>query len=177
MLLVMCGSRTFSIILAMGESRDMGLYEVPSVESLSGLRIGMMFACFQICGILFVLSDMLYSCVRYVSVSEERCFKCCMHMLSGPDVFLFLDVRIAYLISAVVSRSSGVCNFSICLSIFRFVLRVLCGVAFMNCLFNACAICLCLWYVLLVLLPKDIEMLLFVCCFLPFMLLMIDHNL
>ena len=48
-----------SMILAIGESRDMGLYEVPIPGSLFGFGIGMIFASFQICGMVFWFRDRL----------------------------------------------------------------------------------------------------------------------
>lgn len=50
-LFVKCGSMTFSSVLAIGERRDMGLYEVPMNGSLFGLGIGIILASFQIWGI------------------------------------------------------------------------------------------------------------------------------
>lgn len=48
MLFVTCGSMAFSRVLAIGESKDIGLYEVPKEGSLFGLGIGTIFASFQI---------------------------------------------------------------------------------------------------------------------------------
>ena len=64
MLFVMCGSSIFSSVLAIGERRAMGLNEVPIAVSLFGLGMGMIFPCFQMFGIVFVLSAMLYNWVR-----------------------------------------------------------------------------------------------------------------
>ena len=50
---VKCGSMTFSSALAIGERREMGLYEVPRKGSLFGLGIGIILASFQIWGIWF----------------------------------------------------------------------------------------------------------------------------
>ena len=50
---VKCGSMTFSSVLAIGERREMGLYEVPRNGSLFGLGIGIILASFQIWGIWF----------------------------------------------------------------------------------------------------------------------------
>ena len=57
MLLVMCGSIIFSNVLAIGERSAMGLYDVPIEVSLFGF--GIILACFQMLGIVFVLSAML----------------------------------------------------------------------------------------------------------------------
>ena len=59
MFCVKCGSMTFSSVLAMGERRDMGLYEVPMDGSLLGLGIGIIFASFQMWGIWFELIEWL----------------------------------------------------------------------------------------------------------------------
>ena len=48
-----CGSMNFSSVLAIGERRDMGLYEVPMDGSLLGLGIGIILASFLIWGIWF----------------------------------------------------------------------------------------------------------------------------
>ena len=49
----MWGSSAFSRTFAMGDRSDIGLYEEPSLGDLFGFGIGMMFANFQIWGILF----------------------------------------------------------------------------------------------------------------------------
>ena len=59
MLSVICGRIIFSMILAIGESREMGLYEFPIPGSLLGFGIGMIFASFQICGMMFWFSERL----------------------------------------------------------------------------------------------------------------------
>ena len=48
MFAMMYGRMIFAMILAMGESSEFGLYEVPGPGSLFGLGIGMIFASFQI---------------------------------------------------------------------------------------------------------------------------------
>ena len=53
MLCMKCGSMIFSSVLAIGERRDMGLYEVPMDGSFFGLGIGIILASFQIWGIWF----------------------------------------------------------------------------------------------------------------------------
>ena len=64
MLLVMYGSMAFTRVLAMGEMSDIGRYEVPRFWSLFGLGIGMIFAVFQICGMVFLVRARLYVFVR-----------------------------------------------------------------------------------------------------------------
>ena len=58
-LLVMCGSMSFSSVLAIGERSAMGLYDVPIEVSLCGLGMGMTLASFQVLGMMFVLSVVL----------------------------------------------------------------------------------------------------------------------
>ena len=48
MLLVMCGRIVFSRVFAIGDNREIGLYEEPRLGSLLGLRIGTIFASFHI---------------------------------------------------------------------------------------------------------------------------------
>ena len=47
----------FSRVLAIGERREIGLYEVKRWMSLSGFGIGVMFAVFQMQGMIFVLTE------------------------------------------------------------------------------------------------------------------------
>ena len=61
---VMYGRIIFSNVLAIGESSAMGLYEVAIDVSLLGFAMGITLACFQMLGMVFVLSVMLYICVR-----------------------------------------------------------------------------------------------------------------
>lgn len=56
---VMYGSSIFSIIFAIGESRAIGLYDVPIDGSFPGFGMGMIFAVFHIAGMVFVFSDLL----------------------------------------------------------------------------------------------------------------------
>ena len=53
---VMNGRIIFSSVFAMGERRAIGLYEVPIEVSLFGLEMGIVFACFQVLGMMFVFS-------------------------------------------------------------------------------------------------------------------------
>ena len=54
----------FSSVLAIGEISAMGLCEGPCEMSLLGFGIGIIMACFQMLGMVFVLSTILYNCVR-----------------------------------------------------------------------------------------------------------------
>ena len=56
---VMCGRMIFSSVFAIGDRSAMGRYELPIDVSLLGLGMGIVFACFQMLGIVFVLSAML----------------------------------------------------------------------------------------------------------------------
>ena len=58
------GSSIFSSSLAVGDSREIGLYESPLCTSLLGLGMGTILASFHMCGIMFLFSDMLYVLVR-----------------------------------------------------------------------------------------------------------------
>ena len=59
MLAVMVGRMTFSRVLAIGDNRAIGRYEVPMDGSFWGLGIGMTLAVFQRLGIVFWLMVML----------------------------------------------------------------------------------------------------------------------
>ena len=53
----------------------MGLYDVAMFMYLFGFGIGMMFANFHVCGMMFLFSDMLYMLVSYASPSGAMCFR------------------------------------------------------------------------------------------------------
>ena len=59
MLLVMCGSITFSSVFAMGDRSAIGRYDVPIEVSLFGLGMGIILAVFHELGMVFVLSAVL----------------------------------------------------------------------------------------------------------------------
>src|SRR6188768_1033142 len=92
---VMWGRSIFSIVLAIGDSSDIGLYEVPRYGSLFGFRIGMSLANFHICGIVFVFKARFSVSVKYWIAIGPKCFRCLMLRLSGPTEFLFLVFLIA----------------------------------------------------------------------------------
>ena len=54
----------FSRVLAIGEINAMGLCEGPCEVSLLGFGMGITMACFQMLGMVFLLSTILKSCVR-----------------------------------------------------------------------------------------------------------------
>jgi len=110
--------------------------------SLPGLGIATTFAVFQIWGIVFVLSAMLYICVRYVIAFGPRCFRCLMFMLSGPVELLFLALFMDAIVCSFVIVMGVVCKDLVCLSMYLRRLFVLCMMVFTNCLFRASAFCL-----------------------------------
>ena len=120
MLSVMYGSIIFSIVLAMGERSAMGRYDVPISIGFPGLGIGMIFACFQVLGIVFVLMEMLNMCVRYLMAVGPRCFRCLMFMLSGPVELLFFACLIACIVWPVVIVIGVFLSFLVFLSIILF---------------------------------------------------------
>ena len=79
----------------MGESNAMGLYDVPRVVSLPGLRIGIIFCYFPcVWDCVCVERERLNIAVRYVIAVTPRCLRCLMFMLSGPVELLFLACSI-----------------------------------------------------------------------------------
>ena len=64
-----------SITFAAGQSSEIGRYEVPSEESLSGLRIWMTIDDFQIAGIQNDVTESLKSAVRYSIALGPRFFR------------------------------------------------------------------------------------------------------
>src|SRR5271165_2399421 len=89
MFCVMSGSMIFSRILTIGDSKEIGLYEVPSSGFLFGFKIGTIFASFQISGITLVLRDFSTMLRKYSSALGPKYFKCFMFKLSGPVELLF----------------------------------------------------------------------------------------
>ena len=61
---VISGRIIFSRVLAIGESNEMGRNDGPNCGFLFGLGIGMIFAVFQIWGMVLVLIERLYILVR-----------------------------------------------------------------------------------------------------------------
>jgi len=122
---VMYGCIIFSSVLAMGDRREIGLYDGPSVLSLCGLGIGIVLALFHMCGMLFVFSTMLNRCVRCLIAVGPKCFRCLMFMSSGPVELLFLCCFIAVRVCSVVMFMFWQCSFLMCLSVSLFALFVL----------------------------------------------------
>ena len=92
---VMYGRRTFSKVLAIGESSDIGRYDVPTQGSLLGLGIGMILANFHIWGMMLWLRARFNKLVKYWMANGPRCFRCLMLILSGPVELLFDALVIA----------------------------------------------------------------------------------
>ena len=149
MLSVMYGRSIFSSVFAMGDSSAIGLYDFPSVLSLLGFGMGTVFAVFQIIGMMFVLSDMLYMCVSSAIALGPRCFRCLMFMLSGPVELLFFESLIACFVCSSVMCMCSVGSPFVLRSIFLFVFRVWCFMVLMNCLLKCSAFCLLVMAVLL----------------------------
>ena len=79
-----------SRVLAMGERSAIGLYDVLSFLFLLGLRMGIIFAVFHVCGIMLVFSALLYRRVSAAIAMGPRCFMCVFERLSRPaDFFRF----------------------------------------------------------------------------------------
>lgn len=117
-----------------------------------------MVALFQMCGIVLVLSAMLYMFVRYLMAEGPKCLRCLMLMPSGPVELLLVLSEMADCIWVVVRCVLSVTKFLTLRSIHLLILLVLYGVTFVNCLLNAFALSLS---VIAVLVPK--RMLLFCC--------------
>ena len=104
--------------------------------SLFGLAMGMIFASFQTCGMVF--SAMLNGRVRYVSPSGPKCF---MLILSGPVELLLLLCLIASWTCLVVSCVGMDCSRWTRISMSLSVCCVLCSIVLM--MLNEFAVCGC----------------------------------
>ena len=65
--LLLCKEEGSSLVSAITERRDMGLYEVPLSMSLLGYGMGTMLANFHMCGIMLLLRAVLNMIVRNAS--------------------------------------------------------------------------------------------------------------
>jgi len=92
----------FSRVLAIGERREIGLYDGPEPGSLLGLRIGTILASFQMWGIVLVLRAFASNDLRYSVAIGPRCCRCLILMLSGPVELLFLVDFMACMTCSVV---------------------------------------------------------------------------
>lgn len=149
MFCVMYGRMIFSSVLAMGESREMGLYDVPMFGSLFGFGMGHIVAIFQMSGMMFELSASLNISVRCFIAVCPRCFRCLMLIPSGPHELFVLLCCIAFEVCAGVMSMYVWVSFRIFLSIFLFCLDVLCVTVDVNCLLKWLAVCLGVTAVLL----------------------------
>ena len=87
--------RLFSIVFAITERRDMGLYELPLSMSLFGFGMRTMLTNFHMSGIMLVLRVVFNILLRNASSRGPMCFRCLMFSLSGPCELLFLLCIIA----------------------------------------------------------------------------------
>ena len=78
-------TRLFSIVFAITERRDMGLYEVPLSMSLLGFGMGTMLANFYMCGIMLVLRAVLN-----MRVQEGLCVLVCQDLVICYFYFVLL---------------------------------------------------------------------------------------
>ena len=108
-----------SNVLAMGERSAIGLYDVLWFLSLLGLRMGMIFAVFQSCGMMFVFIVLLYSSVSVEMAMGPRCLICVLEMLSGPVDFLGFVCAMACVTCSVVMLMGCVGSVCMCLVILR----------------------------------------------------------
>ena len=122
---------------------------MPVFLSLLGLCIGINLDVFHIEGIMFLFIIRLYMCVMKLIACVPKCFMCIGAILSGPKAFEFLVVFIACVTCVAVSVIVCVCSFFICRFCCLFILFVILGVGFVNCLLNNCAISLSVFPVLL----------------------------
>ena len=90
---------------------------------------------------MLLFSDMLYMLVRYASPSGPMCLRYLMLTLLDPVGLLFLLCFIAISTCVVVSVMLVVCSLSVFLSMFLFVVCILCLTVLVNCLLNVFAIC------------------------------------
>ena len=107
-----------SRVLAMGERSAIGLYDVLLFLFLLGLRMGIIFAVFHVCGIMLVFSALLYRRVSAAIAVGPRCFMCVFERLSGPADFLGFACFMAVLTSSCVIVICVVGRFLMCRVIF-----------------------------------------------------------
>ena len=142
--------------------------------SLCGFGMGMVLPLFHMCGMLFVLSTVLYRWVRCRMAIGPRCLRCLMLMLSGPVELLFRCCCSAACVCVVVMFMSSLRSFLVCLSVFLFVLCVLCVMFVVNCLLKCCAFCLSVIAIL------ELKVMVLLCCGFVFVLFspaMVFHSL
>ena len=63
----------FSLVFAIIERSEMGLYEVPRFLSLLGLGTGIMFANFHVCEMVLLFNSILYMLVMHANQSGPMC--------------------------------------------------------------------------------------------------------
>ena len=111
--------------------------------SLFGFGMGMIFAVFQVLGIVLVFNDLLYMCVRRESALVLRCLRCLTLILSGPVELLFLACLMACVVLSMVIWMGVVFRALVFLSILRLLGFVLWVTMFVNWMLKDSAFCLC----------------------------------
>ena len=119
--LLLCKEEGSYPVSAITERRDMGLYEVPLSVSLLGFGIVTMLANFHVCGIMFLLREVLNILVRNASPRGPMCFRCLIFNLSGPCELLFLLCFIVSWTWEVVSVMLYPCMLCVALLLCLFV--------------------------------------------------------
>ena len=95
---------------AAGQNSEIGRYDVPCEESLSGLGMGMTNAVFQIEGIRLNLKESLKRAVRYSVALGPRFIKWMMLNRSGSKALLLLQLLIALVTIVVVNIGAVSCD-------------------------------------------------------------------
>ena len=83
-----------SLVSAITERRDMGLYEVPLSLLCFGMRT--VLANFHMYGIMLLLRAVLNTLVRNANPRGPMCFRCLMFSLSGHCGLLFIPCFTAF---------------------------------------------------------------------------------
>ena len=105
--LLLCKEEGSSLVPAITERRDMGLYDEPVSMSLLGFGMGTMFANFHMCGIMLVLRAVFSMLVRNASPRGPMCFRCLMFSLSALYELLFL---LCFLFYCLMELNCGKCD-------------------------------------------------------------------
>lgn len=93
--------------------------------SLPCLGIGVMFAVFQIAGMMLEFMERVKSLARKLVAIGPRCLRCLMLMRSGPSELLSLAVEMASETCVELIVMFSVWREEVCLSVTLFVLLVL----------------------------------------------------
>ena len=114
------------------------------VGFLLGFNIGMMWACFHICGMSLLRHDLLRMSVNAFNARGPKCLRCMLEILSGPVACEFLRDLIVLVVSSVVNGGFDLssCIFLFSLSIFLFCFCVGSWLIFEKCLIRMLQCCL-----------------------------------